>query len=197
VAAGRRREALRQVEARAPGAVRLERRAFLLLPGEGERPVYDDYVISHRVEARRRAPELPFSVPRRGQPYPRSSLPAQLVALAARERDPDRVEALEDAVFRAVFVDLADTAEPDVLRRCAASAGLDPAVVDRALADPALRARVVREHQEADELGISGIPALVLPGEAPIVGGVTTSVYIAALERAVRDAPTEARRPAR
>lgn len=185
MAAGRRREALREAEARAPGAIRLERRVYLLLPGVGQRPTYDDYIISHRVEARRRAPELPFTIPRRGQPYPSSSLPAQLLALRAQAVAPARLEALEDALFRAVFVDLADTGEPDVLRRCAASAGLDPAHVDAALADPALRRRAFDQHREADARGVEGIPALVLPGQPPITGGVPIDVYRAALARAL------------
>ena len=60
-------------------AVAFERRAFLLLPGEGQRPVYDEYVISHRRRAAEMAPELGFAIPQPGHPYPRSSLPAQLV----------------------------------------------------------------------------------------------------------------------
>ena len=40
MAAGRRRTLSRELE----GKVAFERRAYLLLPGEGERPAYDEYV---------------------------------------------------------------------------------------------------------------------------------------------------------
>jgi hypothetical protein len=34
------------------------------------------------------------------------------------------------------------------------------------------RGRVLAEHQEALDLGICGIPAVVVPGRSPIVGAV-------------------------
>jgi predicted DsbA family dithiol-disulfide isomerase len=164
---------------------RLERRAFLLMPRTGERPVYDEYVISHRIAARRNAPDLPFAVPRLGQPYPSSSLPAQLLALYVRSHAPERVEPLEDTLLRAVFVELADTGDPSVLRSCATAAGVDPGAVDAALSDPELREQAFREHAEASSLGISGIPALYVPGQEPVVGAVPTDVYRATLARAL------------
>lgn len=161
------------------------RRTFLLLPGEGQRPVYDDYVISHRRAAAQQAPALGFAIPRRGQPYPRSSLPPQLLAQRVQAWHPERVEALEDALFRAVFVDLADVADPDVLRACARAAGVDEADVDDALKDEALVEQALREHEEAMDRGISGIPALLVPGQPPLVGAVPPERYAEALLRAL------------
>ena len=50
-AAGRRRT----VAAELAGRVTFARRSFLLMPGFGQRPVYDDYVIRHRRAAAGRA----------------------------------------------------------------------------------------------------------------------------------------------
>lgn len=185
MATGRRRAAARELGDRAT----FSRRTFLLLPGEGQRPVYDDYVIAHRRAAAQQAPELGFALPRQGQPYPRSSLPAQLVAQRAQAIAPERVEALEDALFRAVFVDLADVADPTVLRACARAAGLEEGEVERALADEALVAQALREHEEAMHHGISGIPALLVPGRAPVVGAVPAETYRAAIEAALTAHP--------
>ncbi len=168
---------------------RFSRRTFLLLPGVGERPVHDDYVIAHRRAAARQAPELPFAIPRRGQPYPRSSLPAQLLAQRAQATAPAQLEALEDALFRAVFVDLADVADPEVLRGCARQAAVDADEVDRALGDPALVAQALREHEAALSHGINGIPALLIPGHTSISGAVPVETYREALERALADRP--------
>lgn len=176
----------REVERELAGRARFRRRSFLLLPGVGERPVYDDYVIAHRRAARERAPALGFAIPRRGQPYPASSVPAQWVATHVQDVAPDRLGALEDALYRAVFVDLADVADPDVLRGAARAAGLAEAVVDDALRDRSLLARVAREHEEALEHGITGIPALLVPGQAPLVGAVPVERYREALARAAR-----------
>ena len=81
MAAGRRRTLARELE----GKVQFVRRAYLLLPGEGQRPAYDEYVVSHRVRAAEMNPDLGFAIPRVGQKYPRSSVPAQLVAAAVQQ----------------------------------------------------------------------------------------------------------------
>lgn len=181
MAAGRRRAVQRELG----DPARFVRRAFLLLPGTGQRPVYDDYVISHRVAAARQAPELGFALPRRGQPYPASSLPPQLLALRVGDVAPGRLDALEEALYRAVFVGLLDVADPEVLRRCAREAGVDPDEVDHALGEPDLVDRALAEHHEAMSRGISGIPALLPTGGAPIVGAVPVEVYRDALMRVI------------
>lgn len=178
----------REVEKEFAGQVHFERRAFLLLPGEGQRPVYDDYVISHRIAAAQRAPTLGFTLPPRGHPYPRSSVPPQLLAQHVSQRFAQRMEALEDALFRAVFTELADVADPAVLRRCAAQAGVPEAEVDVALADAAGRARVFADHEEAMAQGIHGIPALLFAGVHPITGAVETAVYRRAIQHALHAA---------
>jgi len=177
VAAGRRRTLAKELGDRAT----FERRTFLLLPGSGQRPVYDEYVISHRIAARRNAPELAFAVPQVGHPYPRSSLPAALLAQLVQKAEPAKLEALEEELYRSVFVRLEDVADPAVLKRCAPSVGLDEALVARALDDEELVAQAKAEHIEAAEHGISGIPALLVPGQEPIVGAVPLDVYRAAV----------------
>lgn len=181
MATGRRRAVARELGDRAT----FSRRTFLLLPGWGERPVHDDYVIAHRLAAARQAPELGFTIPRPGQPYPRSSVPAQLLALRVRAAAPDRLEALEDALFRAVFVDLADVADPAVLRACARAAGVSEGEVDLALGDEALLVQAAREHDEALARGITGVPALLIPGRAAVVGAVPVDTYRQALVDAI------------
>ncbi len=168
MAAGRRRTLERELA----GKVQFDRRAYLLLPGEGQRPAYDEYVVSHRVRAAQMMPELGFAIPTVGQKYPSSSVPAQVVAAAVQEEHPDRLEAVEDQLFGAMFRDLRDISEPVELRAAARAAGVPETLVDRALADPRLRERVFAEHQEALDAGVTGIPALVVPGYAPVTGAI-------------------------
>jgi predicted DsbA family dithiol-disulfide isomerase len=170
VAAGRRRRLARELE----GRVSFDRRAYLLLPGEGQRPAYDDYVISHRKRAAEMEPTLGFAIPEVGQPYPRSSLPAQCVAAAVTEHHPDRMDDLEDSLFRAMFVELRDISSAEVLAGCVRHAAVpDPEkVVECALADDSFRETVFAQHEEALAEGVHGIPALVVPGYAPITGAV-------------------------
>ncbi|HWE25056.1 MAG TPA: DsbA family protein, partial [Myxococcales bacterium] len=56
--------------------------------------------------------------------------------------------------------------------KCAQAAGVPEALVDRALADRALRDRVFAQHQEALDEGVQGVPALLVPGYAPVTGAV-------------------------
>ena len=172
MAAGRRRTLAKELA----GEVQFDRRAYLLLPGEGQRPAYDEYVVSHRVRAAQMMPELGFAIPKVGQKYPRSSVPAQLVAAAVQDEHPERLEALEDHLFGAMFRELRDISDPAELRKIAAAASVPERLVDRALADPALRDRVFAEHQEALDAGVNGIPALVIPGYAPVTGAVPLDV---------------------
>lgn len=178
MAAGRRRS----IEEEFRGRVRFERRSFVLVPLEGQRPAYDDYVVAHRVRAAQLAPELGFAIPKVGDPYPRSSWGSQLLALRVNELYPARLPALEDQLFGAMFRELADISDPAVLRRCAEAAAIDSAEVDLALADRELKRRALREHAEAQEEGVQGIPALAVPGLPPISGAVPVEVYRRALQ---------------
>jgi predicted DsbA family dithiol-disulfide isomerase len=172
VAAGRRRTLARELD----GKVRFDRRAYLLLPGEGQRPSYDEYVISHRVRAAQMNPDLGFAIPKVGQKYPRSSVPAQVVAAAVQLEHPDRLEAVEENLFGAMFRELRDVSDPVELRRIVQAADVPESIVDRALADPVLRERVFAEHQEALDEGVRGVPALVVPGYAPVTGAIPLDV---------------------
>jgi len=187
VAAGRRQQLARELE----GRVSFERRAYLLLPGEGQRPAYDDYVISHRKRAAEMEPALGFAIPEVGRPYPRSSVPAQCLAAAAAEEHPDRMEALEDSLFRAMFVDLSDISSPEVLAGCARKAeiGNPEAFVERALGDDSFRDRVFAEHEEALGEGVRGIPALLVPDYAPITGAVPLEALRRAFLHLVEEHP--------
>jgi predicted DsbA family dithiol-disulfide isomerase len=168
VAAGRRRTLASDLD----GRVQFDRRAYLLLPGEGQRPAYDEYVISHRVRAAEMNPDLGFAIPRVGQKYPRSSVPAQVVAAAVQQEHPERLGALEDQLFGAMFRELRDISDPAELRRVVQAAGVPEEIVERALVDRALRERVFAEHQEALDAGVQGVPALVVPGYAPVTGAI-------------------------
>jgi len=164
--------------------VRFLRRAYLLVARDGQRPFYDDYVISHRVRAAQMLPQLRFAIPQPGMKYPSSSWNAQLLAMRVSDIFPERFEALEDALFGAMFRELRDVSDPTVLRECARGAGVPEAEVDEAIASNALRERASTEHEEGEEAGISGIPAVLIPDLPPITGAVPADMY----RQALRDA---------
>jgi predicted DsbA family dithiol-disulfide isomerase len=62
--------------------------------------------------------------------------------------------------------------DPEVLRACARAAGLDAALVDRALGDPTTLDELLTEHRAVAAQGAFGAPTLTLEGAAPIFGPV-------------------------
>ena len=167
------------------GRVRFLRRAYLLVSRDGQRPVYDDYVIAHRVRAAQMLPELRFAIPKAGQKYPSSSWNAQLVAMRVAAVAPDRVDTLEDAVFGAMFRELRDISDPAVLRDCCRSVGVPEEEVETAIESEELRERAMAEHEEGEDAGVTAIPALVIPNLPPITGAVPVDMYRQALRYAL------------
>jgi predicted DsbA family dithiol-disulfide isomerase len=155
------------------------------VPRDGQRPFYDDYIISHRMRAAKMLPELGFAIPKPGQKYPSSSWNAQLVAMRVGSAFADRLAALEDALFGAMFRELRDISDPAVLRECCKAAGAPEAEVDAAIQSEELRERVMAEHEEGEAAGLSGIPALVIPDLPPITGAVPADMYRQALQYAL------------
>lgn len=63
--------------------------------------------------------------------------------------------------------------------------GLDPSALRAALTAGHSRPIVWREHLEATDQGIHGIPAILIPGQAPIVGAVPYAELKRAVEHAL------------
>ena len=61
-----------------------------------------------------------------------------------------------------------------VVREALERSGLDPSLVDRALADGSTLRDVEREHRDVvDEVGAFGVPTIVLPSSKGVFGPVT------------------------
>ena len=131
-------------------------------------------------------PHLEFAIPKPGQKYPSSSWNPQLFAMRVAEAFPDRLEVTEDALFGAMFRELRDISDVNVLHGLARQAGVPETEVDAAAASSRLRERAAAEHDEGEAAGISGIPALVIPGFSPITGAVPVEMYRQALQHAFR-----------
>jgi len=95
------------------------------------------------------------------------SRPAQVVSYHVAETEPYGTWlAFDEAVFEALWVDGRDIGDAAVLEDCAEVAGLDPAVVEDALDDDALFARVDDLFETAQRQGITGVPTFAYDGHA-------------------------------
>ena len=116
---------------------------------------------------------------------PRTRLTFQAVEIA---RDQGKFDALHRAIFRAFFADGRDIGEARVLADLGASAGLDPAELERALETNAYLPRVLAQEQLAHDIGVTGVPAMFVGDDLrtaePVIGAVPYERLAAAVDRA-------------
>lgn len=97
---------------------------------------------------------------------------SRVLVQARREAGDDALARLYTEIGEAYQERAEPLADPAVLRACAAAAGLDPGLVDRALADPGTLDELLAEHRAAAERGAFGAPTITLDGMEPIFGPV-------------------------
>jgi predicted DsbA family dithiol-disulfide isomerase len=118
-------------------------------------------------------------------PHPQV-VPNTLDALRVTElaRDRGLHGAVHDRLMDAYWAEARNVGDPSELRALAAEAGLDADEVDRVLADPEeYRARVLASTQQAQQLGINGIPAFLLDSRLLVLGAQPREVFEQALEQ--------------
>ncbi len=176
---------LRRLEAEFPDQIILRHRSFVLVGEERAGRVFSDYHRTHRQAAGQQDVDAPrFDLPAAGQPYPRSSFPALEAAAWVRDTQPERFRRFDLAVFEAFFARTEDISDPQVLSAIGKRCGIDAGAMHDVLVSGRFRPMVLQETDEAFRAGIRGIPAVVIPNRAPVIG----AVRYADLEQAVRDA---------
>ncbi|WP_436525064.1 DsbA family oxidoreductase [Actinoplanes sp. HUAS TT8] len=107
----------------------------------------------------------------------------RLIAWAATQgRQSDMLDALQ----RAHFVEGADLGSLWALARVAGSIGLDPSAALAYLESDAGTSAVVTDFTEAQELGITSVPFLVIDGKYAIPGAQETTALLAAFAEITR-----------
>lgn len=119
-------------------------------------------------------------------PRPPAHLPNTRAALASAEyaRDHGKLEAFRRAAQQAYWKDGRDLEAAATLTAAGAAAGLDPAAVLAASRDPAWLGRVDAVRAESEAVGVTGIPTMVFPDGAAVVGCQPYEVLAAAARRA-------------
>jgi hypothetical protein len=107
----------------------------------------------------------------------------KLLTFALEQAGPTVQTALKLLLFRAHFNQRANLSDRVVLLNIAAEAGLHRAAAKAALDDPDLEARVLAEEQQAWDLNISGVPAMIVNDRFMIPGAQAPEVYVNALRR--------------
>ncbi len=122
-----------------------------------------------------------------GQDPPSSSLPPLIALEAALAQGPLMQRALLKALRRKAFVEGLNVARRDVQLEVAAQEGLDVSRFLERLDDPRLLQDVNNSVEEAEAIGIKGVPALVIGGEWLMQGCRDLSEYRQVIDKYLRE----------
>jgi predicted DsbA family dithiol-disulfide isomerase len=178
---------VQQIEAEFGAVLRVEWRAFLLRPVPDAGRTLDRfraYTQSWlRPAAEPGAPEFQPWASTAGPPS--HSVPAHLVAKAAAACGPEAFAAMHARLLRAYFVESRDITDRDTQFELWHELGLAPAAF-AAVDAPATLARVLAEHRDALERGVTGVPAVMMVGnDVPTLGAMPHETYRRWISRAL------------
>ena len=122
-----------------------------------------------------------------GQDPPSSSLPPLVALEAALPQGPHMQRALLEAMRRKAFIEGINVARRDVQVELAAQVGIDVSRFLERLDDPRLSQDVNDSVDEAEALGIKGVPALVIGGEWLMQGCRDLSEYRQVIDKYLRE----------
>lgn len=108
---------------------------------------------------------------------------ALLAAEYAREVGADAGEAFEERVYHAYFVEGANIADLELLKRLAAEAGLDPDAAAEATRSPEYELKLKNNALVAHSRGVSGVPTFFI-GDFPLIGAQSEDVMRMLIVRA-------------
>lgn len=172
---------VRKLLREAPGKFLLRNKAFLLRPDAQINAKFSSYHLAHRDRARA-ITGLPYGMPKVGEPYPSSSLPALVAAKWVTKENPDRFDEFDLALFSAFFEHNEDISSKEVLGKIAEQVGCDRSALQQAINDTDLVQEVISDYNTAQQQGITAIPTVII-GEEVITGAVPMDVYRAAATR--------------
>jgi len=170
---------LKTLRERYAGKVELEFRSFLLRPREGgnrDLEKFRRYTQSWRKVAADE-PAGEFRVWQGDAGPPSHSVPAHLVAKAAASLGPEAFERMHDRLLHAYFAENRDISDDATLKALWQDVGLEDAAFERRQ-DPALRERVLAEHESALQAGVNGVPAVMIDGQdVPLTGALPIEMF--------------------
>jgi predicted DsbA family dithiol-disulfide isomerase len=170
---------LQRLEAESDGAVELSWKSYLLRPHPEEGRDLLKFVRYTQGWLRPAAePDAPtFRVWESGEGPPTHSVPAHVVARAARRHGREAGRAMHERLLRAYFEESRDISREPTLRALWGEVGLADAAFE-ACRDPVLVRETIDDHNEAIELGVTGVPALRVAGsDAVVMGAQPLAVY--------------------
>ena len=169
------------------GRVVVEWRSYLLRPYPDRTRSLEDFRAYTRTWTRPAAePDAPpFRQWESDAGPPSHSMPPHLVAKAAADIGSEAFDRVHERLLRAYFGENQDITDAETLVGLWAEVGL-PVEAFRRAGEQALVDAVVREHNEAVSLGLTGVPAVQMVGnDIPLPGALPYDSYRRWVERAL------------
>ena len=158
--------------------VGIQYRVFMLRPEPDPSAVFNDYRRTHWTNANSQPDSGEFTMWEVGEEeFPNCSMPSAEAGLAARFQGPEEWETLHDNLLAAFFTENRNISDRSVVHNVAEKSGLDMDRFRNAVESGDLRRKALREYAEAANLGITGIPSVVVNDEAVLVGAVPIEQY--------------------
>lgn len=114
--------------------------------------------------------------------FPIITLFLMRVVTGVQLREPDRLQVLLRAVFKAMWIDALNLNEPELTARTLSEAGFDPQAMQVLAADPQVKAALKTVTDEAVALGVFGAPTTFV-GEEMFFGQDRLDMIREELER--------------
>jgi 2-hydroxychromene-2-carboxylate isomerase len=96
--------------------------------------------------------------------FPINTLPLMRAATAVQMHEPARIEALANAMFRAIWVEEKNMGDPAVAAQTLASNGFNPEQIGTWTSDPAVKQKLIDDTNAAVERGLFGAPTMFVDG---------------------------------
>jgi predicted DsbA family dithiol-disulfide isomerase len=169
---------LREIQAAYGERVRVQWRAFPLIPDRQPGRRTTEKTRQGRIKVGGEEPRARFSVPELDLELPSSSVPGLTAAKCAERQGEDAFARFHERLFVAHFGENQNIGRHDVLCALAAESGLD---VDRFRADygdPEVYQAVLQDYAEgAGWFGVSALPTVIFDEKLSLVGAVPADSY--------------------
>ncbi len=108
----------------------------------------------------------------------------RLIQLAKKENKGNEAE---EELFKAYFTDSKNIADRNVLIEIAQKIGIDRALADEVLNSDTFMQEVVSDQQEAQEIGVRGVPFFVFNRRYAVSGAQPAEVFLQTLEKTAQE----------
>jgi predicted DsbA family dithiol-disulfide isomerase len=98
-----------------------------------------------------------------------------------------RQDAMVERLFRLYFLEGANLTDKAVLAQAAEDAGLERPVVERLLEGDADKAEVTQEIEEAQRIGVTGVPTFLIASRYAVIGAREPEVIAGAIAKAAEE----------